>query len=368
MKKLGIGLLVSMICLASSTMSFANEEPKTYQDTVNLQANNVEEITGISEINNKFIVEPEAYTMIGEDANISIPKNASDEVILDGKETAPIRMELPLEEKNTKGIMTKNGTIIYCAPNSDIDVSVQALTENDNGVLSDAVRNMIVIKNQSAPKEYSFNFKLQKGWRLIRSEEYADLYSPDDKSWIGAGLIFIINKDGDILSTIDSPWAKDANNKTVKTYYKLEGNTLKQVVEFDQNTAFPLILDPTQHAPKYRYRTMTFKNSAKTRKHLIELRREINRRQNSTVTKVVKYVNHAFSLLSETTGITESISVITNGADSYLEYMEDMYTEIHEDFSEGKKKSAKITYKIMGTWQGNNRGYVYRTLKRPTYK
>lgn len=90
--------------------------------------------------------------------------------------------------------------------------------------------------------------------------------------------------------------------------------------------------------------------------------------QNSTVTKVVKYVNHAFSLLSETTGITESISVITNGADSYLEYMEDMYTEIHEDFSEGKKKSAKITYKIMGTWQGNNRGYVYRTLKRPTYK
>ena len=55
MKKLGIGLLVSMICLASSTMSFANEEPKTYQDTVNLQANNVEEITGISEINNKFI-------------------------------------------------------------------------------------------------------------------------------------------------------------------------------------------------------------------------------------------------------------------------------------------------------------------------
>ena len=86
---------MSMICLASSTMSFANEEPKTYQDTVNLQANNVEEITGISEINNKFIVEPEAYTMIGEDANISIPKNASDEVILDGKETAPIRMELP---------------------------------------------------------------------------------------------------------------------------------------------------------------------------------------------------------------------------------------------------------------------------------
>ena len=39
--------------------------------------------------------------MIGEDANISIPKNASDEVILDGKETVPIRMELPLEEKNT---------------------------------------------------------------------------------------------------------------------------------------------------------------------------------------------------------------------------------------------------------------------------
>ena len=63
-----------------------------------------------------------------------------------------------------------------------------------------------------------------------------------------------------------------------------------------------------------------------------------------------------------------SFVIATFTATAIYHGLEDMYTEIHEDFSEGKKKSAKITYKIMGTWQGNNRGYVYRTLKRPTYK
>ncbi|HHT7068150.1 hypothetical protein [Bacillus thuringiensis] len=39
-------------------------------------------------------------------------------------------------------------------------------------------------------------------------------------------------------------WAKDANGKPVATHYKVDGNKLIQVVEFDKNTAFPVIADP----------------------------------------------------------------------------------------------------------------------------
>ncbi|WP_257131989.1 hypothetical protein [Bacillus toyonensis] len=39
-------------------------------------------------------------------------------------------------------------------------------------------------------------------------------------------------------------WAKDANGNPVSTHYKVEGNKLIQVVDFDENTAFPVIADP----------------------------------------------------------------------------------------------------------------------------
>ncbi|MEJ9209242.1 hypothetical protein [Paenibacillus larvae] len=39
-------------------------------------------------------------------------------------------------------------------------------------------------------------------------------------------------------------WAKDANGNDIPTHYEIRGNDLVQKVEFNENTAFPVVADP----------------------------------------------------------------------------------------------------------------------------
>ncbi|XRG78987.1 hypothetical protein V5E38_01290 [Rossellomorea sp. GAMAL-10_SWC] len=48
-----------------------------------------------------------------------------------------------------------------------------------------------------------------------------------------------------IIQSVFSPaWAKDANGNSVPTKYTVDGNTLIQTVEFNENSVFPIIADP----------------------------------------------------------------------------------------------------------------------------
>ena len=47
------------------------------------------------------------------------------------------------------------------------------------------------------------------------------------------------------LATIDTPWAVDANGNPVDTHYVIDDNTIKQLIETDADTAFPVIADPS---------------------------------------------------------------------------------------------------------------------------
>lgn len=49
----------------------------------------------------------------------------------------------------------------------------------------------------------------------------------------------------DIIGSIAPAWAKDANGIDVETRYSLNGNTITQVVEFDEHSAFPIVADPS---------------------------------------------------------------------------------------------------------------------------
>lgn len=54
----------------------------------------------------------------------------------------------------------------------------------------------------------------------------------------------------EVMGVIAPAWAKDANGNSVNTSYIINGNTLTQSVEFDENSAFPIVADPT--TTKYR--------------------------------------------------------------------------------------------------------------------
>jgi hypothetical protein len=50
--------------------------------------------------------------------------------------------------------------------------------------------------------------------------------------------------DAVLLGAAFTPWVKDANGNPVPTRYSLDGNALIQTVDFNQNTAFPVVADP----------------------------------------------------------------------------------------------------------------------------
>ena len=62
--------------------------------------------------------------------------------------------------------------------------------------------------------------------------------------------MFVVDDANETICTIDPAWAKDANGEDIESYYEIKGNTLIQVVCFDENTAFPVIADPTSHPNK----------------------------------------------------------------------------------------------------------------------
>ncbi|MFC9467274.1 hypothetical protein [Streptomyces coelicoflavus] len=49
----------------------------------------------------------------------------------------------------------------------------------------------------------------------------------------------------DAAGFFDAPWAKDAAGNDVPTAYKVVGDKLVQHVDFDANSAFPIVIDPS---------------------------------------------------------------------------------------------------------------------------
>lgn len=86
-----------------------------------------------------------------------------------------------------------------------------------------------VLENDNAPSTYSYQFD---------SDELGSFEHGED------GEIAVLSKSGDPLAFVAPAWAKDANGTPVQTHYELDGSTLKQVVETDTDTSFPVVADP----------------------------------------------------------------------------------------------------------------------------
>ncbi|MEM6399076.1 MAG: hypothetical protein AAF757_02430 [Cyanobacteria bacterium P01_D01_bin.116] len=139
-------------------------------------------------------------------------------------------VDLHIEEKTTPKIkIPDNQTpivigdkLIYTSPLAD------KVVEPVKG----GVRQIIHIKNYNAPKFYDFPMELEEGQILTLNEQ-------------NGGATVTNEKEEDII-IIGSPWAKDANDNYLNTYYKIiNKNTLRQFIDFDDNTAFPVSADPT---------------------------------------------------------------------------------------------------------------------------
>ncbi|MGO4299432.1 hypothetical protein [Leifsonia sp. RAF41] len=115
--------------------------------------------------------------------------------------------------------------------------------DNNNGsttvpvILSDGtVQITTVIDNASAPKRYDYPIDVPDGASLTQDAN---------------GTVAVVAADGSPLRVFGEAWAKDANGEAVPTHYEVRGNTLTQVVSFTEDTAFPVVADPSTGVYSY---------------------------------------------------------------------------------------------------------------------
>ena len=69
---------------------------------------------------------------------------------------------------------------------------------------------------------------------------------PDQRIVINPdGSANVLNSKNESITTILKPWAKDSNNKDLKTFYTVDKNILQQHIETNSMTKYPVKADPT---------------------------------------------------------------------------------------------------------------------------
>ncbi|MFJ8478354.1 hypothetical protein [Kitasatospora sp. NPDC094011] len=125
----------------------------------------------------------------------------------------------------TSAVESDKGTIVYPGGDAGADIAVQPTS---NG----GVRSLISINSADAAKEYRYDLGLPAGAALNRLDDGSVAVSVGTSENLKAIGYFAV------------PWAQDANGNALPTSYRIDGTTLVQTVEFNQNTAFPVIADP----------------------------------------------------------------------------------------------------------------------------
>jgi hypothetical protein len=140
---------------------------------------------------------------------------------------------------NANAKETENGTILYEDNNSDVDFAIQPL---NNG----SFRSLVNIKNNNAQKKYEFPIDLKDGSKLVYAKDYLkENYTNINPKLIQESKeILVVDSNNNIETVFMAAWAKDSNGQPVNSYYKINGNKLVQYVDFDKNTAFPVVADP----------------------------------------------------------------------------------------------------------------------------
>lgn len=118
-----------------------------------------------------------------------------------------------------QGRQAGEGSIVY--QGDLVDIAVQPYQDGSISIST-------VINGPEAPSEYAYALDIPQG-------ATANL--------LDTGAVVVTDANGQFISGIGVPWAKDANGVDLPTRYRVEGNTLVQEVDFSAETAFPVVAD-----------------------------------------------------------------------------------------------------------------------------
>jgi len=223
--------LVSLSFILFIGIFSVNTDVKALAASTNDAALKAEQITGTEEL-----VKADDKGIINNDIGaIKLPENNTDKINVNNgdNEQSSIGIGVPNEMNIGSPIVTNDGSYQYNGEHRNVDLVIQP---TDVGV-----RSILSINNQNAPKRYDFKLDLPKGQKLVFSSDYfgKDLALEDDVE-----EVFVVDENNIIQSVFGEAWAKDANGNPVPTHYEIVDNSLIQVVDFNKDTAFPVLADP----------------------------------------------------------------------------------------------------------------------------
>lgn len=255
---------------ASSFAKTIEEEPSTIQAAENL-ADSVANASGDVDIVDEYDDVKDAYLVGDETISYELPKDG-DEVIrttIDGD--VVISMSLPKELSLDEATITGDGSVIY-NNSEDASICTQIIEQDVQGEKVYFNRTSAIIEDANASHKYTFEFTLPEGYSICTAKEYnerqAEYYREHKNDLFEVGLseeeydyllsqlaesdeeLYIVDSEDNVVEVIEEAWAKDANGNDVATRYELEGNCVTQVVEFNENSVFPIVADPSVGATK----------------------------------------------------------------------------------------------------------------------
>lgn len=158
-----------------------------------------------------------------EDVSIHVPIFPAEGITLSGDDDAVVvGIGLPNADQASVAVIEGAGTVSY--DNGDGSTTVPVV--KDDG----SVQINTVIGNPAAPTRYEYDLDLPDG-ATVRE--------------IGPGMFAVIDAEGEPLTIVLPPWAKDAAGDDVPTNYALESGALVQYVEHNRpGVSYPVVADP----------------------------------------------------------------------------------------------------------------------------
>lgn len=372
-KMISIGLALALI---GTSGAFAFAAAPSGQERIKKAsiAETVENVTGIEKIKQSLSKTSREFVADGTYSKVVMPSSGRDYLKLNAKGIKQIKMGLPELLQNEKAKMSDNGTVSYGSNSDPISVGVQALSYHQGGELVEALQTAITINKPSAFKTYDFKYQLPKGYRLITATDYLDRFVTDreEKAYFKTfnleSMVYIVNEKNQIVNTLDKTWAEDANGNEIKVSYNVKNNLLKQTIDFNEATAFPVVVALASHPTKYRERSETVKNNDAGRKKMRAARHKLRDEANSSIAKIVETFSAIIGLFDGGT-LSVAFSLVVGGRKSFLHGEQEVYMGAIEDcgITSNRIRSVVFTHHYRGNWQGKNKGYVYvaeHTTKR----
>lgn len=162
-----------------------------------------------------------------------------------------IGIVLPEEFSNYSAMISEQG-ISYSKFMGSSGFELKVKNIEDNGIDAFSLVGKLTLKNRFAKSNYTFDYALPNGYTIKEDYQVSDAFDASD-----CGNLLILNRQGEVISTVEPLSAVDAGGKTVKVKREISGDIVTYSILVDSDTIFPVVASTTTHPDIYETKKLT---------------------------------------------------------------------------------------------------------------